>query len=84
MAVITVIEDKSNKSEKDGYINTLAWMPGQTKEEFVCIGTVTGLLKIIDVKRNKIVARNEVSSYPIFEIDWNSKGIVACSENGSM
>lgn len=81
MAVVGMVEDKATLSEREGQINTICWMPDQ---ETVCVGTVTGLLKVIDIKRGKVVAKIDVSPLPIFEVDWNLNGIVACSENGTM
>lgn len=81
MAVVGMIEDKATLSEREGQINTIAWMPDQ---EVVCVGTVTGLLKVIDIKRSKVVAKLDVSPLPVFEVDWNLNGIVACSENGTV
>jgi WD40 repeat protein len=81
MAVVSMIEDKVTLSDREGQINTISWMPDQ---DFVCIGTVTGLLKVIDIKRSKVVAKIDVCPLPIFEVDWNLNGIVACSENGTV
>ena len=83
ISVTNVFEDKGAKTESEGQINSLSWHP-DTKDEVVCIGTVTGLLKVIDLKKNRVLVISEVSNQAIFEVDWNSNGIVACSENGSV
>ena len=86
MAVEHIIEDKGSKIiiDRDDQINALSWCPEPT-EQLICIGTVAGWLKIIDVKKNKVVTRLDICVYTIFQTDWNLKnGIVACSENGFM
>lgn len=83
MAVVHVIEDKNSKTEKDGQINALSWQKKQHHgDELLAIATVSGLLKIVDVKRNRIIARMEVCQHTLFEVDWGIEYIVACSENG--
>ena len=80
MSVISIIEDKMSKTEREGQINTISWHP-TGKQNLMCIATVAGSIKIIDSKKGKILSRLDLTSYTIFETDWNSNGIVACSEN---
>lgn len=63
MNVINIIEDRTSKGEKDCQINALAWQPIiQTPgEEILVIGTAGGYVKIIDVKRNKVVQKIQVT-----------------------
>ena len=59
MTVISIIEDKSFKGEKDQQINALSWCitSNANKEEILAVGTSAGWVKIIDAKKNKIVAK---------------------------
>jgi WD40 repeat protein len=86
MAVVSVIEDKNSKTERDGQINALSWCPNSStaNDELLCIGTVGGQIKIIDAKKNRVVTRLEVTTGTIFEIDWSNSSIVACSEDNHL
>ncbi len=73
--------------ERDSQINALAWKPPgvvPAKEPLLCIGTVAGTVKVVDVKKGRILSRLHLTSSTIFEIDWNVNGLVACSENCSI
>lgn len=48
------------------------------------MATVAGSIKMVDIKKGKILARLDLTSYTIFETDWNQTGVVACSENGNI
>jgi hypothetical protein len=50
----------------------------------MCVATVAGSIKVLDSKKGKILSRLDLTSYTIFETDWNSTGIAACSENGNI
>ena len=47
------------------------------------IGTSSGSLKLVDLKKNKVVWREALNSL-IFDLDWNSNGIVAVASTQSM
>ena len=79
MQVTLVIEDKASKTERDGQINALSWSP--TSEDILCIGTVSGKVKIVDTRRSKVTAWLELCTATIFETTWNQEYLVACSEN---
>ena len=55
MTVVNVFEDKSVKNERDGQLNALAWSPKD--RDILCFGTVSGLLKVVDVKKNKVIGK---------------------------
>lgn len=40
------------------------------------IGTSSGMLKLVDLKKNKVVWKEGIGSL-IFDLDWNSKGVLA-------
>lgn len=40
------------------------------------IGTSSGTLKLVDLKKNKVVWKESFGSL-IFDIDWNANGILA-------
>jgi hypothetical protein len=48
------------------------------------VATVAGSIKMVDTKKGKVLARLDLTSYTIFETDWNHTGVVACSENGNI
>jgi|LauGreDrversion4_2_1035121.scaffolds.fasta_scaffold504781_1 WD40 repeat protein len=83
MQVTAIIEDKGSKIEKDYQINSLSWSL-YSKEELLCIVTVAGFVKVIDVKKGKIVSKIHVSPQTVFDVDWNINGIVACSESSTV
>jgi WD40 repeat protein len=83
MSVSSIIEEKQVKVERDGQINAVSWSP-HGKDNLICIATVAGSLKMFDTKRGKLLSRIDLTSYTIFETDWNKNGIVACSENGNV
>ena len=87
MQMVNVIEDKASKVDKDQKINALAWQRevSAPNEEILCIGTAAGILKMIDVKKNKILLKQEISKgSQIFDIDWSIYGIAVASEDQKM
>ena len=73
----------------DAVIQCLAWPPFVPKgwdlsaEELisqgtslVMIGTSSGTLKLVDLKKNKVVWKEAIGSL-IFDLDWNCNGVVA-------
>ena len=56
----------------------------------MCVGSVSGIIKIVDLKRAKVLARSQYAiegqdASTIFECSWNKEnGIIACSENGNL
>ncbi len=84
MQVISIFEDKNAKTEKEGQINTFAWAPqAGIKNDFISIGTVAGTVKVIDIKKNKVIAKNPLGQHTIFDMDWSRSCdiIAACCEN---
>jgi len=59
----------------DGIIQCLAW-PNSTKD-VVMIGTTKGTLKLIDLKKNKIIWKEENLGGLILDLDFNSNGVLA-------
>lgn len=55
MTVISVFEDKTVKNERDGQLNALAWSPNDGN--ILCIGSVSGVLKVVDIKKNKVIGK---------------------------
>lgn len=58
MQVINVIEDKQSKDQNDKLINSIAWQynPRKPQEELLCFCTSAGYVKLVDIKKNKILA----------------------------
>jgi WD40 repeat protein len=80
-SVVSVFEDKAAaKNQRECQINALAWSP--SSPELLCTGSVAGILKIIDFKKNKVIAKITVGNQTLFEASWNMSGIAVCSENG--
>lgn len=46
------------------------------------IGTAAGMIKVVDVKKNKVILKLELCKSQIFDCDWGEYGIVVASEDG--
>ena len=59
MTVLSIIEDRNYRGDKDCQINALAWQPVQHNpgDEILCVGTAAGFVKIIDAKKSKVLAK---------------------------
>lgn len=87
MKLVLNFEDRLAKG-LDGIIQCLAWPSKISKSlnvstdlinddtKLVVIGTSSGSIKLIDLKKNKVVWKENIGSL-IFDLDWNEKGVLA-------
>ena len=47
------------------------------KSKLVCYGTSAGLVKLIDLNRNKVMWKQDFSGTCIYGLSWNKSGILA-------
>jgi len=46
-------------------------------KNLIVLGTQQGRVKLVDLEKNRVIWREDVVSDCIFDLDWNSNGILA-------
>lgn len=77
MSMKSIWEDKSAVSREEKTLQAVAWLPNVAGNQ-VIVGTSSGLIKLIDVDKNRVLWKDELAkNETIFDLDISDRGMLA-------